>query len=59
MFRLQAAKNMRAHTYTSKPRTTHFVCWLGGGFEVLLRIKVIQKMMTPKQIKDKLRLWGT
>jgi hypothetical protein len=32
---------------------------LGGGLEILLRRKVTQKMMTPKQIKDKLRLWGT
>lgn len=57
MFRSQAAKNMKAHTNTSKPRTTHFVWQLGAGLEILLRRKLTQKMMTPKQINDKLRLW--
>jgi hypothetical protein len=57
MFRSQAAQNMKAHTNTSKPRTTHFVWRLGGGLEIPLRRKVTQKMMTPKQINDKLRLW--
>jgi hypothetical protein len=30
---------------------------LGAGLEILLRRKLTQKMMTPKQINDKLRLW--